>query len=97
MKEAIMKKWVLLAAGGIFIVFIGCTAIQSAQDVPRISKDELKAKLGSPNMILIDVRAESDWENSDGKITSAIRMDPAAVDTWAATLPKGKEIILYCS
>jgi rhodanese-related sulfurtransferase len=92
-----MKKWVLLAVLGILIVFIGCTTIQRAQDVPRIPKDELKAKLGSPEMILIDVRAESDWKKSDEKITGSIRMDPAAVDAWAGTLPKGKEIILYCA
>ena len=48
-------------------------------------------------MVLIDVRTESDWKKSDEKITGAIRMDPAAVDIWAATLPKDKEIILYCA
>ena len=92
-----MKKWVLLAAFGILVVFIGCTTITRVQAVPRISKDELKAKLVSPGMILIDVRAESDWETSDEKIKGARRMVPAAVDTWAATLPKDKEIILYCA
>lgn len=92
-----MKKWVLLAAIGIFIVLIGCKKIQSAQDIPRISKDELKAKLGSPNMVLIDVRTGSDWKESGEKITGAVRMDPETVDTWAATLPKDKEIILYCA
>jgi len=92
-----MKKWVLLAALGIIVVFIGCTTIQRAQDAPRISKDELKTKLGSPGMVLIDVRTESDWEKSGEKITGAVRMDPATVDAWAATLPKGKEIILYCA
>lgn len=92
-----MKKWVSLAAVGILIVFIGYTAIQSAQDVPRISKDELKAKLGSPDVVLIDVRKESDWKESGEKITGAVRMDPATVDAWAATLPKDKEIILYCA
>lgn len=91
-----MKKWVSLAAVGILIVFIGCTAI-GAQDVPRISKDELKAKLGSPDVVLIDVRKESDWKESGEKITGAVRMDPATVDAWAATLPKDKEIILYCA
>ena len=92
-----MKKWGLLATLGILVVFIGCTTIQRAQSVPRISKDELKAKLVSPGMILIDVRAESDWEKSDEKIKGALRMVPEAVDTWAATLPKDKEIILYCA
>ena len=92
-----MKKWFLRAALGILVVFIGCTTIQRAQSVPRISKEQLKAKLGSPDMILIDVRAESDWGRSDEKIAGAIRMDPEAVDVWAATLSKDKEIILYCA
>ena len=92
-----MKKWVLLAILGILVVFIGCTTIQRTQDVPRISKDELKAKLGSPGIVLIDVRTENDWKKSDEKITGAIRMDPETVDSWAATLPKDKEIILYCA
>ena len=92
-----MKKWVSLVAVGIFIVLIGCTKIQSAQDVPRISKDELKAKLGSDGIVLIDVRTESDWGMSNEKIAGAIRMDPETLDTWAATLPKDKEIILYCA
>ena len=92
-----MKRWGLLATLGILVVFIGCTTIQRAQAVPRISKDELKSKLGSPDVILIDVRAKNDWEKSDEKITGAIRMDPEAVDVWAATLSKDKEIILYCA
>ena len=92
-----MKKWFLLAALGILVVFIGCTAVQRTQNVPRIPKDQLKAKLGSPDMVLIDVRTESDWQKSDEKITGAIRMDPETVDAWAATLPRDKEIILYCA
>ena len=92
-----MKKWVSLAALGILVVFISCTTMQRAQNVPRISKDELKAKLGSSGMVLIDVRTESDWEKSDEKIAGALRIDPENVDVWAANLPKGKEIILYCA
>jgi rhodanese-related sulfurtransferase len=92
-----MHKGGLLTTLAILVVFIGCTTIQRAQDVPRISKDELKAKLESPDMMLIDVRADSDWKKSDEKIKGAIRMDPGTVDSWAATLPKDKEIILYCA
>jgi len=92
-----MKKWISVMAVAFFIIFFGCTKIQSAQDVPRISRDELKAKLGSPGVLLIDVRADSDWGMSNEKITGAVRMDPATVDTWVATLPKDKEMILYCA
>ena len=92
-----MKKWVSLAALGIIVVCIGCSTIQHTQDVPRIPKNELKAKLGSADLLLIDVRTEADWEKSGEKISGAVRMDPATVDAWAATLPKDKEIILYCA
>ena len=92
-----MKKWASFAAVGILVVFIGCTTMQYTQDVPRIPKGELKAKLGSPDLVLIDVRSGDDWESSGEKISGAVRMDPATVDAWAATLPKDKEIILYCA
>jgi rhodanese-related sulfurtransferase len=90
-----MKRTLLLTI--LLFVFIGCTNIQSAKDVPRITKEELKAKLGSPDLVLLDVRAKSDWEKSDEKITGAVRMNPETVDTWAGTMPKDKEIVLYCA
>jgi rhodanese-related sulfurtransferase len=82
---------------GVFIVLVGCTKIHSSKDIPSITKEELKAKLGSPDLVLIDVRTGSDWEKSDEKITGALRMDPESVDTWVGTLPKDKEIVLYCA
>jgi len=92
-----MKRVLSLAILGVFVVLIACTNMQGANDVPRISKDEMKSKLGSPDVVLLDVRAKHDWERSDEKITGAIRMDPQTVDNWADTLPKDKEIILYCA
>ena len=92
-----MKRLPLLALLAVLAVFIACTNIQSAGDVPRIAKDELKAKLGSPGLLLLDVRAAGDWEKSNEKIIGAVRMDPQAVDAWADTLPKDKEIVVYCA
>ena len=92
-----MKRVLSLAILGVLVVLIACTNMQGANDVPRISKDELKAKLGSPDVVLLDVRAKNDWEGSDEKITGAVRMDPQTVDAWTGTLPKDKEIVLYCA
>ncbi len=93
-----MKKWVIsLTTVSIIVILLSCTTVRSTTDVSRISKDELKAKLGSPGIVLIDVRTESDWRVSDEKIVGALRRDPDAVDTWSASLPKNKEIILYCA
>lgn len=92
-----MKKVWSLATLGVLVALIACADVRGANDVPRISKDELKAKLGSPHVVLLDVRAKGDWEASDQKISGALRMDPQTVDAWAGTLPKNKEIILYCA
>ena len=92
-----MKRPSLLVLFALLAVFVACTNIQSAGDVPRITKEELKAKLGSSGLLLLDVRAAGDWENSGDKITGAVRKDPQTVDAWAETLPRDKEIILYCA
>lgn len=92
-----MKRALSLVILGGLVVLIACTNMWGANAVPRISKDELKAKLGSPDMVLLDVRAKNDWDSSDEKITGAVRMDPQTVDAWAGTLPKDKEIVLYCA
>jgi rhodanese-related sulfurtransferase len=92
-----MKRVSLLAVLGVLVVFMACTNTQSAQDVPRISKEELKAKLGSPDLVLLDVRSRNDWDKSSEKILGAIRMDPETVDAWADTLQKDKETVLYCA
>jgi len=92
-----MKRVLSLTILGVLVVLIACTNTQRPNDVPRISKDEMKAKLGSPDVVLLDVRAKKDWEGNNEKITGAVRMDPQTVETWASTLPKDKEIVLYCA
>ncbi len=92
-----MKRVLSMAIFGSLVLLMACTNLQGANDVPRISKDELKAELGSSDVVLLDVRAKADWETSDEKITGAVRMDPQTVDAWAGTLPKDKEIVLYCA
>jgi hypothetical protein len=99
-KEESMKKVLLLVMLGIMVIlvaFIGCSKGRSVKNVPRVSKEYLKAKLGSPDVVLIDVRAKTDWDKSNEKITGAVRMEPETVDTWSETLPKDKEIVLYCA
>jgi len=93
----LMKRVLSLTTLGVLVALIACTDIRGAHDVPRISKDDLKARLGSPDLVLLDVRAKNDWEGSNEKIVGAVRKDPQTVDSWAGTLPKDKEIVLYCA
>ncbi len=91
-----MKK-VCFVAPVLVVVMVLLAPIAKTADIARITKEELKAKLCSPNLILIDVRVSQGWEKSTQKIKCAKRMDPNNVSAWADTLPKDKEIVLYCS
>jgi rhodanese-related sulfurtransferase len=92
-----MKRVFFFVILGVFVVLTACANTRTANEVRRISKEELKAKLGSPDVVILDVRIKGDWEASDEKITGAIREDPQSVNSWASTLPKDKQIVLYCA
>jgi predicted sulfurtransferase len=72
--------------------------MQLRAEAPRITKEELKALLDDPNTIIIDVRQEGDWQQSDRKIKGAVHEDPMnEEESWAGKYPKDKNIVLYCA
>ena len=73
------------------------TAAVAANDVPRMTKEELKGHLGDPTVIILDVRTEKDWKASDLRIKGAIWENPAKVDTWLDKYVKDKTFVLYCA
>jgi hypothetical protein len=77
------------------ILFITTAAV--SDDVPRMTKEELKGRLGDPNVIILDVRTEKDWKDSDLRIKGAIREDPNEVNAWLGNYPKDKTMVLYCA
>ncbi len=66
-------------------------------DVPRITKEEVRSMLGNPDVIILDVRLEDQWQVADGKIVRAIHEDPEKYESWANKYPKEKTLILYCA
>jgi len=65
-------------------------------EVPRITKEDLKAMLGSPDVIILDVRLEDQWKVADRKLPGAVHEDPAKdVTSWVHKYPKEKTIVLY--
>jgi hypothetical protein len=66
-------------------------------EAPRMEKDVLKARLGQSDVILLDVRAATDWLLTKEKIAGAIRENPKEFDEWYGKYPKGKSIVLYCA
>jgi hypothetical protein len=92
-----MKKGLIIGSVLMFLgLGIGLPLVLSA-DVPRMTKDELKGLLGNPDLILLDVRAGSDWKGSDLKIQGAIREEPEQTKSWPEKYSKEKIIVLYCA
>lgn len=69
----------------------------SAGGFDLMDKDELKAKLGSQDLVIIDVRSGRDWSASEFMIKDAKRGDPEQVDSWADGYDKASTIVLYCA
>lgn len=68
-----------------------------ADQVARMSADDLVARLGSPDLVVLDVRTSRDWDSSAVKIKGAVRQDPQEVATWAKQHDPAKLYVLYCS
>lgn len=95
-----MRKtgWKWFVAMAVTLVFTaGFIVAASAADVPRMTKEDLKGKLGDSNVVIVDMRTGSDWKASDQKIKGAIREKAQNVSEWAPNLDKSKTIVLYCA
>jgi hypothetical protein len=90
-----MKKRFLTAALTIFFMVGAFTMLVWSADAPRMTKDELKAMLNNPDLVILDVRAQRDWAEDDSKIKGAVREDPETVKSWASKYPKDKTLVLY--
>ncbi len=81
---------------GLVPAVLSAAAIAEA-GVPVITPEELKAKLGSPDITILDVRRAAHWNASDRKIVGAVREDPESVESWAGKYAKEKTLVLYCA
>ena len=90
-----MKKVVLV----VLLAFVAGFFIHSAlwaADAPRMTKEELKARLGDADVVVIDVRVAHAWNESATKIKGAVREDPTELKSRIGKYPKGKTYVFYC-
>ena len=92
-----MGKRLVVSLIPILVMMMACATLTLSEGVPRMTKDQLKAMLDNPNLVIIDVRAGADWLRSDMKIKGAIREDYNDVKSWAHKYFKGRLIVLYCA
>jgi hypothetical protein len=97
-KETFMKRaaYPFICA---YVVAVLLVLLKSsyAGDVPRITKEELKKKLCTSELSLLDVRTVRSWDKSTQKIKCSKRVDPDNISSWVGTLPKDQELVLYCA
>ncbi len=87
-----LKSWLLAC-----LVLILYASSAGAGEFTTISKDQLKAELTKPDVTIVDVRANPDWNSSEWKIQGARRETPADVTEWMKNYPKDKTMVLYCA
>jgi predicted sulfurtransferase len=93
-----MRRLILfLAIAMAFAVTAFSARPAPAQDVKRMSIEQLKSMLGNPDLVIIDVRRDGDWNASTLKVKGAVREDPEKVDTWMSKYPKDKTLVFYCA
>ncbi len=96
-----MKNFLLaIMAVAISLGLVGVSTTQlMAEDIatvaPKMTKEELKPKLGDPDLIIIDVLVQDQWETVDQKIPGAVHENPEEIDSWADKYPKDKTYVLY--
>jgi hypothetical protein len=94
MKERLLKVLTVLLAFASMALFAKAAV---ADEVPRMSKEELRAMLGNPAVVIIDVRSGKDWEASQTKIKGAVREEPRQAKSWADKYDRNKTYVLYCA
>ena len=91
-----MRKGIMVFI--IFVFTIGFfTTFAMSNNVPRMTKEELKAVMDNPDVVIIDVRFEKHWSGSDRMIKGAIRENYDDVKAWADKYEKDKTLVLYCA
>ena len=95
MKKTLLACIVLLLSGFLQTA-LSAETVSGPENVPRMTREQLKAQLGNSDFVIIDVRSAHDWEESNTKIKGAIRENPSKLDSWVNNYPKDKTIVLYC-
>jgi len=92
------RKLVRTLAVTLTLAIVGISGLAGmAQEAPKITKEEVQGMLGTPDVIVIDVRASGDWDGSASKIKGAVREDPRNVTSWMDKYSRDKTLVFYCA
>jgi hypothetical protein len=83
---ALVLFFSVLLAG--FVINVDPTDASSSGDIPFISIAELKAKLGEPSVVILDVRIPKHIAASRFKVKGAVWVKPKEIDQWVQSFTK---------
>src|SRR5262245_46920321 len=95
--------WALVIAGVAFALYLAIKVLRRQLflrelRIARISPEELAAKLAANEPVLVvDLRHELEVQERPAMIRGAMRITPAELEQGRVTLPRDREVILYCS
>jgi hypothetical protein len=96
MRNVLFAFMIMLLSGFIQAALCAETVL-GPENVPKMTKEQLKAQLGNADFVIIDVRADHDWQDSNTKIKGAVREDPSKLDSWIKKYAQDETIVLYCA
>lgn len=93
-----MRTLFFVSAALALVLFSARVYAADTSRVPRITVEELKAKIESgEGIVILDVRSGGSYRSSKVKIRGAVRMAYGDLDEKFVELPMGREIITYCT
>jgi predicted sulfurtransferase len=93
----VLFAFTIMLLSGFMQAALCAETVLGPENVPRMTKEQLKAQLGNSDIVIIDVRTDHDWQDSNTKIKGAVREDPSKLDSWIKKYAQDKTIILYCA
>jgi Fe-Mn family superoxide dismutase len=65
-------------------------------NLPIISPAELRQALDRGDVLVIDVRLQEDFDAGADMLSVAVHHDARRLDEWVSSLPKDREVVVYC-
>ncbi len=69
-----------------------------AADVPRISPDQLAARLAGPRPpLVLDVRSRAQYDADEGQIPGSVRVLSDQIQAWISKADRARAVVAYCT
>jgi rhodanese-related sulfurtransferase len=90
-----MKRFVTALLAVFFLLPL--SVVMAGDTVSIVSKETVRTWMDTGTVTILDVRQGRDWNISEFKITSAVRVDPKNITAWKNKFPSDRRLVLYCA